>query len=135
MATVTEEIDINIKSNADEVAEEFKGLRGELRKATIEFQALEKAGKTSGEEFENARKKLDDLNDQLERSRFRAGQFDERLSALPGVLGQAGSALKQFNDSVNMFGKTLTYSLGVVGIIVAAFLMLAAVREYIRPFT
>jgi hypothetical protein len=122
MATVTEEIDINIKSNADETAEEFKGLRGEIRQATIALQALEKAGITSGEAFDKARADLDNLNDTLERSRFRAGQFDDRLSAMPGVLGQAGSALKQFNDSVNMFGKTLTYSLGVVGIIIAAFM-------------
>ena len=122
MATVTEEIDLPVNTNADEAANDFKGLSKEIRAATIALQALEKAGITSGAEFDKARARLDELNDTLERSKFRAGQFDDRLSAMPGILGQAGGALKQFNDSVNMFGKTLTYSLGVVGIIIAAFM-------------
>ena len=121
MATVTEEIDLPVKSNADEVAEDFKGLRGEIRKATIELQALEKAGKTSGEEFDQARKKLDDLNDTLEISAFRAGQLDDRLAALPGVAGQAGQAFKSFNDSLKLLATNpilLTITL-VVGALVA----------------
>jgi hypothetical protein len=129
MATVTEEIDLPVNTNADEAANDFKGLSKEIRAATIALQALEKAGITSGDAFDEARARLDNLNDTLERSRFRAGQFDDRLSAMPGVLGQAGSALKQFNDSVNMFGKTLTYSLGVVGIIVAAFMAMKKALE------
>ena len=129
MATVTEEIDLPVNTNADEAANDFKGLSKEIRAATIALQALEKAGVTSGAEFDKARARLDDLNDTLERSRFRAGQFDDRLSAMPGILGQAGGALKQFNDSVNMFGKTLTYSLGVVGIIIAAFMAMKKALE------
>jgi hypothetical protein len=106
----------------DKTSGAAKSLKAEIRQTTQDLQKLEREGKATGEQFEKLRAKLDDLNDAQERAAFKAGQFDDKLSAMPGVLGQAGGALKTFNDSVNQFGKTLTYSLGIVGIIVTAFI-------------
>jgi hypothetical protein len=112
----------DLGDKTDDTAEKFVSLKSQIRQTTVELQKLEAEGKTATKEFQNMRAKLDDLNDAQERVAFQAGQFDDKLSAMPGVLGQAGGALKSFNDSVNQFGKTLTYSLGIVGVIVAAFI-------------
>lgn len=111
----------NLGDQTEDTAEKFVSLKTQIRQTTVELQKLETEGKTATKEFQNLRAKLDDLNDAQERAAFKAGQFDDKLSAMPGVLGQAGGALKTFNDSVNQFGKTLTYSLGIVGIIITAF--------------
>ena len=112
----------NLGDQTEDTAEKFVSLKSQIRQTTVELQKLETEGKAATAEFQKMRAKLDDLNDAQDRASFKAGQFDDKLSAMPGVLGQAGGALKTFNDSVNQFGKTLTYSLGIVGIIVTAFL-------------
>lgn len=112
----------NLGQATEDTAEKFVSLKSQIRQTTVELQKLETEGKAATKEFQDMRAKLDDLNDAQERAAFKAGQFDDKLSAMPGPLGQAGTALKTFNDSVNQFGKTLTYSLGIVGIIVTAFI-------------
>ena len=112
----------NLGDQTEETGGKFKSLRAQIRETTVELQKLETEGKTTSKEFEKLRSKLDELNDAQERAAFKAGQFDDKLAALPGPLGQAGGALKTFNESVNQFGKTLTLSLGLVGLIVTAFL-------------
>ena len=97
-----ENVNINVNTNADEAAQEFGGLTRQIRQATIALQQLEQAGVTSGAEFDAARERLDNLNDTLERSRFRAGQLDDQLAALPGPVGQAGQAFKGFNETLNI---------------------------------
>jgi hypothetical protein len=111
----------NLGQATEDTAEKFVSLKSQIRQTTVELQKLETEGKAATKEFQDMRAKLDDLNDAQDRASFKAGQFDDKLSAMPGVLGQAGGALKTFNDSVNQFGKTLTYSLGIVGIIITAF--------------
>jgi hypothetical protein len=112
----------NLGDQTEETGEKFVSLRSQIRQTTVELQKLETEGKTATKEFEKLRSKLDELNDAQERAAFKAGQFDDKLAALPGPLGQAGGALKTFNESVNQFGKTLTISLGLVGLVVTAFL-------------
>ena len=114
----------DLGDQTEDTAGKFVSLKSQIRETTVALQKLETEGKTTGKEFEKLRAKLDDLNDAQDRASFKAGQFDDKLSAMPGVLGQAGGALKSFNDSVNQFGKTLTYSLGIVGLIVSGFLLL-----------
>jgi hypothetical protein len=114
----------DLGDQTEDTAEKFVSLKSQIRETTVALQKLETEGKTTGKEFEKLRAKLDDLNDAQDRASFKAGQFDDKLAAMPGVLGQAGGALKSFNDSVNQFGKTLTYSLGIVGLIVSGFLLL-----------
>ena len=114
----------DLGDQTEDTAGKFVSLKSQIRETTVALQKLETEGKTTGKEFEKLRAKLDDLNDAQDRASFKAGQFDDKLSAMPGILGQAGGALKSFNDSVNQFGKTLTYSLGIVGLIVSGFLLL-----------
>ena len=121
MATVTEEIDLPVNTNADEAAGEFKNLRTQIRETTVALQALEAQGQTNTAEFEALRKKLDELNDTADVAAFRAGQLDDRLAALPGVAGQAGQAFKSFNDTLKILATNpilLTITL-VVGALVA----------------
>lgn len=101
--------------------EKFVSLRTQIRETTIALQKLEDEGKSTGKEFDDLRAKLDDLNDTQERAAFRAGQFDDQLASLPGPLGQIGGGLRTLGESFNKFGTTLTVSLGIVGLLVAAF--------------
>ena len=112
------------KEEAGNTDTKFKSLRTQIRETTIQMQALEDQGKSNTKEFEQLRNKLDDLNDTQERAAFKAGQLDDKLSAMPGIAGRAGQAFKGFNDSINQFGKTTTLALGVVGLLVAAFAFL-----------
>jgi hypothetical protein len=109
------------KEEAGNADTKFKSLRTQIRETTVAMQALEDAGQSNTKEFEQLRAKLDNLNDTQERAAFKAGQLDDKLSAMPGVAGRAGRAFKSINDSVNQFGKTTTLALGTVGLIVAAF--------------
>jgi hypothetical protein len=112
------------KEEAGNTDTKFKSLRTQIRETTVAMQALEDAGQSNTKEFEQLRAKLDDLNDTQERTAFRAGQIDDKLSAMPGIAGRAGQAFKGFNDSINTFGKTTTAALGIVGLLVAAFAFL-----------
>jgi hypothetical protein len=111
--------DLGDKSEETEV--KFKSLKTQIRETVVAMQKLEDEGKAAGAEFEKLRSKLDDLNDTQDRAKFKAGQFEDKLASLPGPLGQLGGGLKTVGDSFATFGKTLTVSLGIVGLLVAAF--------------
>ena len=128
--TYTTLVDVQVKGegelkNLNETAEQgesnFKSLRAQIRETTVAMQRLEEQGKSSTQEFEALRSKLDDLNDTQDRAKFKAGQFEDQLASLPGPLGQIGQGLKTAGDSAATFGKTLTVSLGIIGLLVAAF--------------
>lgn len=120
MAEVVE-IEVDINTNAEEAAGALGSLKSQIRETTQAMQKLELQGKATGSEYEKLRSKLDDLNDTQDKAKFKAGQFEDRLAALPGPLGQLGSGIKTAGDSFATFGKTLTISLGIVGLLVAAF--------------
>lgn len=114
----------DVKKLGDDTQEtevKFKSLKSQIRETTVALQKLEDEGKATGKEFEDLRAKLDDLNDTQDRATFKAGQFDDQLSSLPGPLGQIGGGLRTLGESFNKFGTTLTVSLGIVGLLVAAF--------------
>jgi hypothetical protein len=122
----------DVKKLGDDVQdteEKFVSLRGQIRETTVALQKLETEGKTATKEFEDLRKKLDDLNDTQERAAFKAGQFDDKLASLPGPLGQVGGAIKTFNESVNKFGTSLTVGLGVIGLVITAFFTMKKALE------
>lgn len=111
----------DLGDKTEETETKFKSLKTQIRETIVAMQKLEDEGKAAGEEFEQLRAKLDDLNDTQDRAKFKAGQFEDKLASLPGPLGQLGGGLKSVGDSFATFGKTLTISLGVVGLLVAAF--------------
>lgn len=120
MAEVVE-IEVDVNTNADEAEGKLGSLKSQIRETTQAMQKLELQGKATGSEYEKLRSKLDELNDAQDRAKFKAGQFEDRLASLPGPLGKLGSGIKTAGDSFATFGKTLTISLGIVGLLVTAF--------------
>jgi chemotaxis protein histidine kinase CheA len=115
------DIDVNVNTNADEAEGKLGSLKSQIRETVQAMQKLELQGKATGDQYEKLRDKLDGLNDAQDRAKFKAGQFEDRLASLPGPLGKLGGGIKAAGDSFATFGKTLTVSLGIVGLLVAAF--------------
>jgi hypothetical protein len=115
------EVEVDVSTNADQAEGKLGSLKSQIRETTQAMQKLELQGKATGDQYEKLRSKLDNLNDAQDRAKFKAGQFEDRLASLPGPLGQLGSGIKTAGDSFATFGKTLTVSLGIVGLLVAAF--------------
>jgi hypothetical protein len=111
---------------ASETDGKFKSLKSQIRETTVALQKLADEGKDSGAEFEQLRKKLDDLNDAQDKVNFQAGQFDDQLASLPGPLGSVGNAVKGFNEGLNRLSTGFKVALGVVGLLISAFL---AIKE------
>ena len=128
MAEVVE-IEVDVNTNADQAEGKLGSLKSQIRETTTAMQKLELQGKATGSEYEKLRSKLDGLNDAQDRAKFKAGQFEDRLASLPGPLGKLGSGIKAAGDSFATFGTTLTVSLGVVGLLVAAFFAIKSALE------
>jgi hypothetical protein len=116
----------DLGDKAGETDGKFKSLRAQIRETTVALQKLSDEGKTGTAEFEKLRTKLDELNDAQDKVNFQAGQFDDQLASLPGPLGQVGGAVKGFNEGLNRLSTGFKVALGVVGLLVSAFL---AIKE------
>ena len=124
------EVEIEIKDkDTDKTKDKIGSLKQQIRETTQAMQKLELQGKATGAEYEKLRQKLDNLNDTQDKAKFKAGQFEDRLAALPGPLGKIGSGLKAAGDSFATFGTTLTVSLGVIGLLVTAFFAIKSALE------
>lgn len=99
----------------------FKSLRTQIRETTVALQKLADEGKEGTAEFKQLSDKLDNLGDAQKRIAFQSGQFEDKLSALPGPLGKVGQGVKSVKESFDTFGKGLTISLGIIGLLVTAF--------------
>lgn len=125
MADERIDIDVNVNDGSvDQAAARFVPLRRQIRETTVALQRLEAAGVTSGQEFETLRARLDRLNDTAARSAFRSGQFEDRLSVLPGPLGRAGTAIRGVTDAAAAFGTRILIIAGLVGAVVGAFVLM-----------
>jgi len=102
----------------------FKSLRSQIRETTVALQKLADEGKAGTKEFQDLSNELDDLGDQQQRVAFQSGQIEDKLAALPGPIGQIGKSFQSAKSAVDTFGKTVAISLGVVALIIAAFLAL-----------
>ena len=120
---MAEDVDININIDPN------GSVRKQIKETILAMQKLELQGKATGATYEGLRQKLDALNDTQDRAKFKAGQFEDRLASLPGPLGKIGSGLKAAGDSFATFGKTLTISLGVIGLLVTAFFSIKSALE------
>lgn len=129
------DIDVNVNTNADEADKQLGSLKSQIRETVQAMQKLELQGKATGAEYERLRDKLDTLNDAQDRAKFKAGQFEDRLAALPGPLGKLGSGIKAAGDSFATFGTTLTVSLGIVGLLVTAFFAIKNALEKTKEGT
>jgi hypothetical protein len=120
---MAEEVDININIDPN------GSVRKQIKETVLAMQKLELQGKATGATYDALRQKLDTLNDTQDRAKFKAGQFEDKLASLPGPLGKIGSGLKAAGDSFATFGKTLTISLGVIGLLVTAFFSIKSALE------
>lgn len=93
---------LDAKDNMKATDDVNKSLRTRLRETRTEIEKLEEAGQTNSAEFRKLRQTYDDLNDAQEVARFRAGQLDDQLSALPGPIGKVGQGFKGLNDSLKV---------------------------------
>lgn len=100
---------------------DLTNVRKQLKETRKEIEALTAAGKTNSAEFKKAKADYDEFNDVLDKSKFAAGQFEDKMASLPGPLGKVGSGIKSVKDSITVFGKGLTAALGIVGLLVTAF--------------
>ncbi len=125
----TVEVDIDVKTNADEAGGKVKSLKLQLKEARLAFEQLQLSGKATADELAKAANKVDDLGDKIDRAKFGAQDFTDKIASLPGPLGALGSGLKSAKDSVETFGKTLTISLGIVGLLVTAFFAIKSALE------
>lgn len=116
----------NTKDSAEGADGKFKSLRTQIRETTVQLQKLADEGKEGTKEFKDLSKKLDDLGDAQKRVAFQSGQFEDKLAALPGPIGKVGQGVKGLKESFDTFGKGLTISLGIIGLIVTAFI---AIKE------
>jgi hypothetical protein len=104
----------------------FKSLRSQIRETTVALQKLADEGKTGTKEFQDLSNQLDDLNDAQQRVAFQSAQIEDKLAALPGPIGAIGKSFQSAKNAVDTFGKTLAVSLGIIGLLVSAFL---AIKE------
>jgi len=104
----------------------FKSLRSQIRETTVALQKLADEGKAGTKEFTDLSNKLDDLQDQQQRVAFQSAQIEDKLAALPGPIGAIGKSFQSAKSAVDTFGKTLAVSLGIIGLLVSAFL---AIKE------
>jgi chromosome segregation ATPase len=116
-----EEIE-QLGDEADKTGGKFESLRSQIRKTTVQLQELEDKGETNTAKFKKLKDQLDELQDAQDRVNFKSKQFGDQLAALPGPIGRLGGGLKSAQDSIATFGKSITVALGVVGLIVAAFM-------------
>ena len=104
----------------------FKSLRSQIRETTVALQKLADEGKTGTKEFQDLSDELDNLNDSQQRVAFQSAQIEDKLAALPGPIGAIGKSFQSAKNAVDTFGKTLAVSLGIIGLLVSAFL---AIKE------
>jgi hypothetical protein len=120
---MAEEVDININIDPN------GSVRKQIKETQQAMQKLELQGKATGETYQKLRENYDKLNDTLDRSKFKAGQFEDKMAALPGPLGKVGSGMKAAGDAVATFGLKLTVALGFVGLLVTAFFAIKSALE------
>jgi hypothetical protein len=87
---------------------------------SIALQAAAESGDKV--KFQKLRGQLDELNDELDKTRLQSGQLDDQLTQLPGAAGVAGNAFKGLNDTIKIF--LANPLLAVITAVVGAFLLM-----------
>jgi len=111
----------NMSKSIDDQGEKFLSLRRQIRETTVELQSLADKGKDNSKEFRELSEHLKELQVQQKKVAFEAKNTTDKLAELPGPLGSIGKGLKDAKESMEVFGKSTYIALGVVGLIVGAF--------------
>ena len=100
----------------------FLSLRRQIRETTVSLQSLADKGKDNTDEFRKLSEHLKELQVQQKKVAFEAKNTTDKLAELPGPIGLVGKTLKDAKESVEVFGKSIYVALGIIGLIIAAFL-------------
>ena len=100
----------------------FLSLRRQIRETTVQLQSLADKGKDNTDEFRKLSEHLKELQVQQKKVAFEAKNTTDKLAELPGPIGLVGKTLKDAKESVEVFGKSIYVALGIIGLIIAAFL-------------
>jgi hypothetical protein len=110
----------DMNKSIEEGGDKFKSLRSQIRETTVKLQELADAGKVGSKEFKELSKQLDDLGDQQKKVAFQSGQIEDKLSALPGPIGQIGKGFASAKEAVDTFGVNLAIATGGITLIIGA---------------
>lgn len=98
----------------------FRSLKTQIRETTVKLQELEAAGDTTSKKVLELRNKLDDLGDTQKKVAFQSGQIEDKLSALPGPIGNVGKGFASAKSAVETFGWGLAAATGGITLIIGA---------------
>ena len=115
----TKDID-DMNKKIEEGEGKFKSLKSQIRETTVKLQELADAGKAGSKEFKDLSNTLDDLGDQQKKVAFQSGQIEDKLSALPGPIGQIGKGFASAKEAVDTFGTGLAVATGGLTLIIGA---------------
>jgi hypothetical protein len=115
-----ETVEIEVKTNADEAGGKFVSLRTQIRETTIALQAMADKGQAGTKEFKDLSNTLDKLQDQQKKVAFQSSQIEDKLSALPGPIGQIGRGFASAKSAVETFGVELAIATGGITLIIGA---------------
>jgi len=110
----------DLNKSLDTGDEKFVSLRKQIRETTVALQEMADKGQTGTKEFKQLSDKLDDLGDAQKRVAFQSGQIEDKLSALPGPIGQIGKGFAAAKDAVDTFGVNLAIATGGITLIIGA---------------
>jgi hypothetical protein len=111
----------NMSDAIDGQGEKFLSLRRQIRETTVSLQELADKGKDNSTQFRELSEHLKELQVQQKKVAFEAKNTTDKLAELPGPLGSIGKGLKDAKESMEVFGKSTYVALGVIGLIVGAF--------------
>jgi len=111
-----------LNQTVDDTGGKFVSLRRQIRETTVELQSLADKGKDNTDEFRKLSEHLKELQIQQKKVAFEAKNTTDKLAELPGPIGLVGKTLKDAKESVEIFGKSVYVALGIIGLIIAAFL-------------
>ena len=102
----------------------FKSLKTQIRETTVKLQELADEGKESTKEFKTLSNQLDELGDQQKKVAFQSSQIEDKLSALPGPIGNIGKGFASAKGAVETFGLQLAIATGGITLIIGAVIMM-----------
>ena len=110
----------DMNKTIEEGGEKFKSLRSQIRETTVKLQELADAGKEGSKEFKELSNQLDDLGDKQKKVAFQSSQIEDKLSALPGPIGNIGKGFASAKSAVETFGTGLAVATGGITLIIGA---------------
>ena len=128
--TYTTIVDVNVKGqgeieqlnqSVDDSGTKFVSLRRQIRETTVELQSMADKGQDNSTQFRELSEHLKELQVQQKKVAFEAKNTTDKLAELPGPLGSIGKGLKDAKESMEVFGKSTYVALGVVGLVIGAF--------------